>query len=376
MKRYFTITDLSVDNKYVIVRVDYNIVKGGKVIDNTRIKATLETINHLLKNNAMIILMSHLGRPKGFDPKISLKPVIPELKKLIKKENGVYFLSDCVGTDTENFIDRMIPGEIVLLENLRFYKEEKDNDPVFAQSLANLADYYVNDAFGACHRAHASVDAVTNYLPSASGFLVEKEIKALSTILKPKKPFIAVLGGAKISDKIETIEALAAKSIKVIIGGAMANAFLKAKGLSIGTSKTDAVEIAEKILKRYHEKIVLPVDVVIANKFDKDAKTKTVSVNRVPKEWMILDIGPETIELFKKELKEAKTIFWNGPLGVFEFPKFSKGTEQIAMFIANKKAIKVVGGGDTGEVIAKLKLHKKFTHVSAGGGAALEFFGR
>lgn len=375
MKTYFSLADLDVKNRYIIVRVDFNVpIENGKVKDVTRISGALPTISHLLKNNAMVILISHLGRPEGkVDPKFSLKPVLDELKKQLNKEKGIYFLNDCIGSDVQTFIDRMVPGELVLLENLRFYKQEEADDAVFASSLAELADCYVNDAFGASHRAHASIVAITNYLPSAAGLLLERELNELSKILSPKKPFVCLLGGLKISDKIKTIEQLAQKADKILIGGAMAAAFLKAKGLEIGTSKVDAVDVAEKILKRYHEKILLPTDVTVAEKFDKDAKVKTVSADAVPHDWMIVDIGPKTRTLFKQELKEASTIFWNGPSGVYEFPRFAEGTKDIALYLSKLKTTRVVGGGDTTDVVTHLNLQNTFTHVSTGGGAALEF---
>lgn len=318
-------------NKYVLVRVDFNVPldKKGRVKDNSRIKAALPTINYLIKQKAMVILMTHLGKPKGkIVPELKLSGVYKELKKFLK---NVYKLNDCIGNEVDSFIDKMTPGEVVLLENLRFYPEEEKNDAGFAEELAKNADYYVNDAFATMHRAHASVEAVTRYLPSAAGFLVEKEIKELSKVLKPRKPLVWLVGGIK-EDKYLALQTITKKADFALVGSGL----------------VDLVKIKNR-------KIIMPVD------FTKDKQNRH------------LDIGPKTIKLFKSYLKKAKTVVWNGPLGMFEDPKFAKGTKQIAQFIAGQKAVKIIGGGESAEAINKFKLEKKMTWVSTGGGASLEF---
>ncbi|MCK4589603.1 MAG: phosphoglycerate kinase [Nanoarchaeota archaeon] len=319
-------------NKYVLVRVDFNVPldKKGKVKDNSRIKTALPTIEYLIKKKAMVILITHLGKPKGkIVPELKLDPVYKELKKFLKK--NVYKLNDCIGPEVDRFIDKMVPGEVVLLENLRFYSEEENNNKNFALELSKNADYYVNDAFATLHRKHASVDTLASLLPSAPGFLVEKEIKELKKALKPKKPLIWLIGGIK-EDKYKALKTIAKKANFALVGSGL----------------VDLVKIKNK-------KIILPVD------FTKDKKNRH------------LDIGPKTIKLFKSYLKKAKTIIWNGPLGMFEKPKFAKGTKQIANFIAKRKAVKIIGGGESAEAIHKYKLTKKMTWVSTGGGASLEF---
>ncbi|MFC1801496.1 phosphoglycerate kinase [Nanoarchaeota archaeon] len=319
-------------NKYVLLRVDFNVPidKKGKIKDSSRIKAALPTIQHLIKNKAMVILITHLGKPKGkIVPELKLDNVYKELKKLLKK--NVYKLDDCLGGDIEEFIDKMVPGEVVLLENIRFYKEEEENNTSFAEELAKNADYYVNDAFATLHRAHASIESIPKYLPSATGLLVEKELQNLTKVLKPKKPFVWIIGGIK-EDKIKAINIAAKKADKVLVGSGL----------------VDLVQIKKK-------NIILPVD------FISDKKKNH------------LDIGPKTIKLFKENLKKAKTIVWNGPVGLFEKPKYAQGTKSIAQFIAKTKAVKIIGGGESAEAINKFKLNKKMTWVSTGGGASLEF---
>ncbi|MBD3355340.1 phosphoglycerate kinase [Candidatus Woesearchaeota archaeon] len=373
-----SIKSFKVKNKRVLVRVDFNVPldKKGNITDDKKIKAVIPTLKHLIKNNAMIILMSHLGRPKGrIDEKLRMDKPAKKLSKLIKQP--VYYVDDCMGNDVENFIDDMVPGEILVLENLRFYKEEKENNKRFAMSLSELADIYVNDAFAASHRAHASMEAITDYLPSAAGFLLKKEIDSIKKIItKPKKPFVAVMGGAKVSDKIELIKKLLKKVDKIMIGGAMMFTFYKAQGLETGKSlvEKDKLKLAKDILKRSKDKIILPVDTLVASKIDKSAKkTKNVDVKDIPKNMAGADIGKETIKKYKEIISGAKTIIWNGPMGVFEIPRFAKGTKEIAKNIADSKAVSLVGGGESAAAVDKLKLQKKFNHVSTAGGAFLEF---
>ena len=373
--KFFSLKDFYLKNKKVIVRVDFNVPlnEKGLILNDRRIKESLPTLKYLIKNKARIILMSHLGRPKGkIIPKLKMNKVAERLGKLLNKK--IIKTNDTIGAGIEKITNNLKSGQIMLLENLRFYKKEEKDDENFAEELASLADLYVNDAFGACHRAHASVHAITKYIPSSAGLLLEKEIKALSSLLeKPKKPFAVVLGGAKVSDKIGVITNLLKKADKILIGGAMIFTFLKAKGINIGNSKVedDQLRLARKLLK--NKKIILPTDCVIADKFDKDAKSKTVAVEQIKDSWFGLDIGPETINNFKKIIKQAKTIFWNGPPGVFEFKKFSKGTNEIAKAVASSRAVTAIGGGESIEVLDKLKLSHKITHISTGGGAALEF---
>ncbi len=373
MKTYFSLADFDFRNKRVLVRTGYDVpLEDGKVKDTTRIVANMPTIDYLIKKNAKVILISHLGRPGGkADPKFSLRPVFEELKRLMKMSEGIYFLTDCVGKDIKPFIDKIKPGEIVLLENLRFHKEEEENGDKFAAALASCADYYIDDAFGAAHRAHASIDAITNYLPSGIGLLMERETVELAKILRPKKPFICILGGLKVADKIKTIKHLAENADKMLIGGALGNTFLKAKGINIGKSRIDAVEIAEDILKRYHQKIILPEDVMVS--VSETKALRIAPIEDIKENEMIMDIGPKTQERFKKELENAETIFWNGPLGVCELPEFARGTETIAEFLSKLHSTRIIGGGDSVDAVAHFKLEKNFTYISTGGGAALEF---
>ncbi|MFH0772102.1 MAG: phosphoglycerate kinase [Candidatus Omnitrophota bacterium] len=385
-----TIEDLDINEKRVLMRVDFNVPLDDKleITDDTRIKATLPTIKYALEKNARLILISHLGRPDGkVTAKYSLAPCAKRLGELLKKK--VAFAVDCVGDKAKGAVSELRTGECLLLENLRFHPEEEANDPGFAKELANLADVFVNDAFGTAHRAHASTEGVTKYLTSAAGFLLEKEIEYLeSKVSNPAKPFITILGGAKVSDKIGVIENLLNKVDAILIGGGMAYTFLKAQGKSIGASKLekDKLDIAKSLLEQAalkKVKILLPVDHVVADKFAADAQSKIVG-EEIPEGWMALDIGPKTIEIFKKALTVAKTIVWNGPLGVFEMDKFANGTEQIAKYIAglsgksccccaDSGTISIIGGGDTAAAIAKFGLEDKMTHISTGGGASLEY---
>ncbi len=369
------VTDLDVKGKKVLVRVDFNVpLKDGKVADDTRIKAALPTINYLLEHGAAVILCSHLGRPKGeVNLEFSLRPVAEYLGKLI--DAPVKFAEDCIGPKAESAAADLKPGQVLVLENTRFHPGETKNDPEMAKQLASLADLYVDDAFGSSHRAHASTAGVADYLPSAAGFLLEKEIQYLgNTIADPKRPFVAILGGAKVSDKIGVIENLLDKADRILIGGGMANTFFKAEGYDMADSlvEEDAIATAKDLLEKAGKKIVLPVDVVIANAFSNDADSKTMDVGDVPAGWRILDIGPKTVAEFDAIIAKAGTVVWNGPMGVFEFDKFAKGTFEVAKALANSDAISIVGGGDSASAIKKSGLADKITHISTGGGASLE----
>lgn len=369
------VTDLDVKGKKVLVRVDFNVpLQDGKVADDTRIKAALPTINYLLKHGAALILCSHLGRPKGeYNAALSLKPVAEYLSKLI--DAPVKFAADCIGPKAAQAAADLQPGQVLVLENTRFHPGEKKNDPEMAKQLASLADLFVDDAFGTAHRAHASNVGVTAYLPSAAGFLLEKEIKYLgNTIADPKRPFVAILGGAKVSDKIGVIENLLDKADQILIGGGMANTFFKAEGYDMADSlvEDDVLDTAKELLAKAGKKLVLPVDVVIADAFSNDADTKAMDVGDVPAGWRILDIGPKTITEFDAVIATAGTVVWNGPMGVFEFDKFAKGTFAIAKALADSDAISIVGGGDSASAIQKSGLADKITHISTGGGASLE----
>ena len=371
-----TARDVEVEGKRVLVRVDFNVpLADGRVADDTRIRAALPTINYLLEHGAKVILMSHLGRPKGkVVDELRLDPVAGRLAELLGRPVGK--LDDCVGQEVEAAVAEMRPGDVILLENTRFHPGEKSNAPAFAEKLASLADVFVNDAFGAAHRAHASVVGVAEYLPSVAGFLMEKEITFLGrALVAPEHPFIAILGGAKISSKIGVVDNLLARVDGLLIGGGMANTFFKAQGHEIGQSlvEDDSLDVAGKTLERAGEKLVLPVDVVVADRFDAAADSKVVPVDQVPEDWRILDIGPETVELFKRELAGAKTVVWNGPMGVFEFPRFAEGTFAIARFLADLEATTIVGGGDVVAAVGQAGVADRIAHVSTGGGASLEF---
>ncbi len=369
------VTDLQVSGKKVLVRVDFNVpIKDGQVGDDTRILAALPTIKYLLEQNAAVILCSHLGRPKGeVKPELSLKPVADYLGTLIDAE--VKFVEDCIGEKAVAAAAALEPGQVLVLENTRFHAGEKKNDPEMAKQLASLAEIFVNDAFGTAHRAHASNVGVAAQLPAASGFLLEKEIKYLgNTITDPDRPFVAILGGAKVSDKIGVIENLLEKADRILIGGGMANTFFKAQGYAIADSlvEEDAIKTAKTLLKKAGEKLLLPVDVVIADAFAADAVEKVMDVGDVPDGWRILDIGPKTVADFGDVIKTAGTVVWNGPMGVFEFDKFAKGTFEIAKVIAESDVTSIIGGGDSASAIKKSGLQGKITHISTGGGASLE----
>ena len=369
------VTDLDVKGKKVLVRVDFNVpLKDGKVGDDTRIKAALPTINYLLENGAAVILCSHLGRPKGVvNPAFSLKPVADYLGGIVNVP--VRFAEDCIGEKAEEAAKALRVGEVLVLENTRFHKEEKKNDPGMAKALASLADLYVNDAFGSAHRAHASTTGVAEYLPAAAGFLLQKEIQYLgNAIAEPQRPFVAILGGAKVSDKIGVIENLLTKADNILIGGGMANTFFKAQGYEMSDSlvEDEVVNTAKALMERPGGRLMLPVDVVIADAFDADANFKTMDSGDVPEGWRVLDIGPKTVEAFAVVIKNAGTLVWNGPMGVFEFPKFAQGTFGVAKAVADSKAVSIIGGGDSVAAINQSGLEAKITHISTGGGASLE----
>lgn len=370
-----SVTDVDVKGKRVLVRVDYNVpIKDGKVGDDTRIRAALPTLEYLLQHGAAVILMSHLGRPKGGpEPKYSLKPVAAHLSELLGQP--VAFAEDSIGPVAEKAARELKPGQVLLLENTRFHPEEEKNDPEMARQLASLGELYVNDAFGSAHRAHASTEGVAHHLPSVAGFLLEKEIQYLGqAVANPKRPFIAILGGAKISDKIGVIRNLLTKADQILIGGGMANTFFKAQGYPVGDSlvEDNALDTAKELLKDSGTRLRLPVDVVIADKFDNDADTRVMEMGPVPDGWRIMDIGPETVSMYSKAVSGAGTIVWNGPMGVFEMPKFAKGTFDLAKAVANSGGTSIVGGGDSVAAVMESGLADKITHISTGGGASLE----
>ncbi len=375
-----TFKDIDVTGKKVLVRVDFNVPldESNKIIDDTRIKAALPTITYLINHGAKIILCSHLGRPKGmFNPNLSLAPVAKRLQELLNHQ--VVLASDAIGESAKKLTTDMKNGDIVLLENIRFYKEEEENDEQFAKDLASLAEIFIDDAFGTAHRAHASNAGVARHLPAVAGFLMSREIVSLSKALDDVvPPFVVILGGAKVSDKIGVIAKLLKKANVLLIGGAMANTFIVAKGGKVGMSRfeQDKVEVAKNILdeaERLNVKVVLPVDEIVSQEFAPDAKSKVVDSYNVPDGLQGMDIGPKTVKLFKKEIKKAKTIVWNGPLGVYEFKKFQKGTKKIAKAVAKSDGISVVGGGDSVAAITELGYAEKVTHLSTGGGATLKF---
>lgn len=378
-----TIQDLDVKGKKVLMRVDFNVpVENGIITDDNRIIEALPSINFVTDNGGLLILMSHFGRPKSADDKeFSLKIVADYLTS--KVNTKVHFAEDCIGETAAKTIGSAIPGEIVLLENVRFHKGETKNDPEFSKALASLGDVFVNDAFGSSHRAHSSVAGITDYVqPAAAGFLLEKEIRYLSeTVNSPKRPFVAVLGGAKVSDKIPVIENLLEKVDTIIIGGGMTYTFYKAMGLPIGNSilEEDRVALAEELMNKALDKnvkIMLPVDSVVAREFKADAEYKVVDGEGIENGWMALDIGPKTIQNYSKTIAKAGTVIWNGPMGVFEMDAFSKGTFAVAQSLADatkKGTISIIGGGDSAAAIKKAGLEKDVTHVSTGGGASLEY---
>ncbi len=375
-----TIRDVSFKGKRVFIRVDYNVPmdKAGKITDDTRIRATLPTLKYLLDQGASLVLAAHLGRPKGGPaPEFSLAPVAAHLASLLGRT--VNFAADCIGPVAESAAKALKSGEVLLLENLRFHAEEEKNDPVFAQSLANLADIAVNDAFGVSHRAHASVEGITKFLPTVAGFLMEKELDFLGrAVSDPERPYAAIIGGAKVSDKIGVIANLLAKVNVLLIGGGMANTFFAAQGYAIGKSliEPDKVNLAKNLIaqaKNSGVKLLLPSDVVVADKFSADAAWHVTAVDAIGPEEMALDIGPATRVAFASALAGAKTIVWNGPMGVFEIDAFAKGTEAVARAVANSSAISIVGGGDSVAALEKVGLANSITHISTGGGASLEF---
>ena len=375
-----TVKDIDLKGKKVFVRCDFNVPmdENQNITDNTRIVAALPTIKYLLEQNCKIILASHLGRPKGeVKPEFSLKPVAKELSKLLGKD--VIMANDVIGEDATSKAENLKEGEITLLENVRFHREETDNDPEFAKKLASMAEIFVNDAFGTAHRAHASTTGIADYIPGVAGFLIEKELKFLgNAINNPERPFVAILGGAKVSDKIGVIDSLLDKVDTLMIGGGMAYTFFRAQGYNVGNSlceveKTDlALEEMEKA-KAKCVKLLLPIDTKIGKEFKPDTESKTVAWTEIPDEWEGFDIGEKTIEMFKKELQNAKTVIWNGPLGLFEFDQFAIGTNEIAKTLADLDATTIIGGGDSAAAVTKAGLADKMTHISTGGGASLEF---
>lgn len=374
------ITDVDVDKKKVFVRADFNVPldENGVITDDTRIQKTLPTIRYLLDHQAAVILASHLGRPKGKAvAKYSLKPVAARLSELLGIP--VQMAPDCIGAETETMAGALQPGQVLLLENLRFHGEEEKNDPEFSRKLASLADVGINDAFGCCHRAHASVAGIAAFLPMAAGFLLEKEIRFIGgAVDHPAHPFAAIIGGAKVSDKIEVISNLLPKVDVMIIGGGMANTFLAAQGYGIGKSlvEADKIDLAKKLIAQAADegkKLLLPVDVNVAETFSNDAAHKIVPADAVPEDWMILDIGTKSQELFARELEPMKLIVWNGPMGVFEMENFAKGTEAVARAVAHSQAVSIVGGGDSVSAVNKTGLANQISHISTGGGASLEY---
>jgi phosphoglycerate kinase len=370
------VKDLDVGDKRVLVRVDFNVpVKDGEVTDDTRIRRALPTIRYLLREGARPILISHLGRPKGKpDPKYAMDPVAARLHELLSEP--VKKLDAAVGPEVEEAIDDWDGKGVVLLENSRFYPGETSNDPGFADQLAALADLYVNDAFGAAHRAHATTVGVAERLPAAAGLLMEEEIDYLDKVLEdPERPFVAILGGAKVSDKLGVIESLLGTADALLIGGAMGFTFFKAQGYEIGNSlaEADYLEEAKRLMEEAGDRLVLPVDVVVAEAMEEGAEPETVAVDGIPSGKMGLDIGPETVALFERHISGASTIFWNGPMGVFEIDAFAKGTEGVTRAVADSRATSVVGGGDSVAAVNKLGLEDRMSHISTGGGASLEY---
>lgn len=375
-----TVKDIDLKGKKVLVRCDFNVPmdENQNITDNRRIVAALPTIEYLIEQGCKIVLCSHLGRPKGEVKKeFSLAPVAKELSKLLGKE--VIMANDVIGDDAKNKASKLNNGEVMLLENVRFHREETDNDPEFAKKLSEFGEVFVNDAFGTAHRAHASTEGVTHYLPAVSGFLIEKELKFLGDALKnPERPFMAILGGRKVSDKIGVIESLLEKVDVLMIGGAMAYTFFKSMGYEVGNSvcELDKIDLAKEIMekaKAKNVKFMLPVDTKVGKEFDPNTESKTVKFSEIPEGWEGFDIGEETIKMYSEEVKKAKTIIWNGPVGLFEFDQFAIGTNSIANALADVDAVKIIGGGDSAAAVEKAGLAEKFTHISTGGGASLEF---
>ena len=375
-----TIEDINVNDKKVLVRCDFNVPQDeqGNITDDRRIVETLKTIKYLIDNNARVILCSHLGRPKGeFKMQYSIKPVAKRLSELLGQE--VKMATDVIGESAQSLVDSLQPKEVMLLENVRFHKEEEENNEEFSQKLASFADIYVNDAFGTAHRAHASTAGVAKFLPAVAGYLIEKEIEVIGGALdNPQRPFIAILGGKKVSDKIGVIENLIDKADSIIIGGGMAYTFLKAEGYEIGNSicEMDKIDLALSLIekaKMKNVKLLFPVDVVCAKQINEEADAICVDVGNIQGDLSGVDIGPKTIELFKKELQNAKTVIWNGPMGVFEIEKFANGTNEIAKVLSQINAITIIGGGDSALAVEKGGYADKMTHISTGGGASLEY---
>ncbi|MDA8188367.1 MAG: phosphoglycerate kinase [Dehalococcoidales bacterium] len=372
-----TVRDVDVSGKRALVRVDFNVPldKAGNITDDTRIRAALPTIKYLIDHNARVILMSHLGRPDGkVVERLRLTPVAERLTQLLGKP--VVKAPDCIGPQVEALVGGMRPGDVILLENLRFYPDEEKNDRGFAQKLANLGDIYVDDAFGTAHRAHASTAGVADFLPAVAGFLMEKEVTVMGRALEvPARLFVAIIGGAKISSKIGVITNLLDKVDYLLIGGGMANTFLKVEGYRIGKSLVEDqhLDLARDLMLRGDEKLVLPVDVVVADKLDATANYKTVDIEGVPDDWIIVDIGPRTVARFSDIISKAKTVVWNGPMGVFEISPFAQGTRAIAESLARSQAVTIVGGGESVAAVEQMGVADKITHVSTGGGATLEF---
>lgn len=370
-----TVRDIAVKGKRVLVRCDFNVpLQDGKITDDNRITASLPTIKHLLAEGGRVVLCSHLGRPKGVTPEFTLAPVAARLSELLGQP--VRLAPDCVGPEVEGLVSRLGDGEAILLENVRFHPEEEKNDPAFAAQLASLADLYVNDAFGTAHRAHASTEGVAHIVPGVAGFLIEKEIDYLGKAVEnPKRPFVGIMGGVKVADKIPVINNLLPKVDKLIIGGAMSYTFFKAKGWEIGTSKLDSesIDFVKGLMDTQGDKLLLPVDTVVAAAFAADATPTVVDADKMPSDQQGLDIGPKTRTLFADAVKGAGTVIWNGPMGVFEFDAFSGGTKAVAEALAASSATTIVGGGDSAAAVEKFGLADKMSHVSTGGGASLEF---
>jgi len=370
-----TVRDVDVAGKRVLCRVDYNVpMENGAITDDTRIAASLDTLRYLIEKGAAVVLMSHLGRPKGVDESLRLDPVAKRLSELLGRE--VKKIDVCAGEEAKKAASGLRPGEVLLIENLRFEPGEEANDPAFAKALAELGEIYVNDAFGAAHRAHASTAGVAKYLPAVAGLLMARELEFLGAALEnPERPFVAILGGAKVKDKIGVIQNLLPKVDTLVIGGGMGYTFLKAKGYEIGKSLLDADRIgfAAELLATAGEKIVLPVDVVVADEFRPDAKTQIVDADKIPPGWEGMDIGPKSRAKIAEIVRAAKTVVWNGPLGVFEMPAFAHGTMAVAQALAESNAVTIIGGGDSAAAVQQSGLADKMTHISTGGGASLEF---
>ncbi len=376
-----TVKDIDLKNKKVFVRCDFNVPldENKNITDNRRIVGALPTIKYLLEQNCKVILSSHLGRPKGeFKSEFSLAPVATELSKLLGKE--VKLAKDVIGESAKELTSNMQNGDVVLLENVRFDGREEKNDPELSKEFASMAEVFVNDAFGTAHRAHSSTAGIADYLPAVSGFLIEKELKFLGSSLEnPERPFVAILGGSKVSDKIAVIDNLMEKVDSLIIGGAMANTFVKAMGYNVGNSlcEDDKIDLANSLIKKANEKgvkLILPVDAKLGKEFSKDTESQIVDIKNVPDGWSIFDVGPKTIELYKNELQNAKTVVWNGPVGLFEFDQFAIGTNSVAEILATlDNAITIIGGGDSAAAVEKSGLADKMSHISTGGGASLEF---